>query len=68
MSDLNICPKCGGRLVAECIGSYGDVYPLNKKGEPRKRRLKRNIYEHDGDDPMIYCMDCGRGYENCEDD
>lgn len=28
----NKCPICGGRLVAEFIGSYGDVYLLNKQG------------------------------------
>lgn len=62
----NKCPKCGGRLVAEYIGSYGDVFLLNSKGEPYKYRLKRHIYEHDGCPPMIYCIDCGRAYERCE--
>jgi len=61
----NKCPKCGGHLVAEYIGSYGDVFLLNSKGEPYKNRLKRHIYEHDGEPPMIYCNDCGRGYERC---
>ena len=61
----NKCPRCGGRLVAEYIGNYGDVYFLNSKGEPYKDRLKRHIYEHDGEPPMIYCKDCGTGYERC---
>ena len=61
----NKCQKCGGRLVAEYIGSYGDVFLLNSKGEPCKSRLKRHIYEHDGELPMIYCNDCRSGYEKC---
>ena len=61
----NICLECGGRLVAEYIGNYGDVFFLNTKGEPYKGRLKRCIYEHDGEPPMIYCIDCGRGYGKC---
>lgn len=67
MDSLNrgICPECGGQLVAEFIGNYGDVYPLGKNGKPLKKRLRRHIYEHDGEPPMVYCKDCARGYEKC---
>ena len=61
----NVCPECGGQLVCEYIGSYGDVFLLDKNGEPYKRRLRRMIYEHDGDEPMIYCKDCGHGISRC---
>jgi len=64
----NKCPKCGGRLVAEYNGTYGDIYLIGKTGVIFKRRFKRCIYEHDGDAPMIYCFDCGTGIENCGQD
>ena len=63
MSEKNKCPKCGGRLVAEYIGSYGDVYVLKKNGKPYKRKMKRFIYENDGQEPMVYCLDCGNSVE-----
>ena len=66
MESKNKCPKCGGRLVAEFIGNYGDIFLLNKDGSGKTRRMKRMIYEHDGDPPMIYCIDCGEGYERTE--
>lgn len=50
----------------EYIGSYGDVFPMRKDGEPGKRRIRRHIYESDGGEPMIYCSKCGAGYSNCE--
>ena len=61
MKAKNICRFCGGRLVKEYIGNYGDVYYLKENGEPTKKRLKRYIYEHGGEDEaMIYCLACGR--------
>lgn len=62
---MNKCPDCGGQIVAEYIGSYGDVYIIGKNGVPLKRRLKRFIYESNGDKPMIYCINCGKGIEQC---
>jgi len=61
---MSKCPVCGGRVVAEYIGSYGDVYLIGKNGQPRKRRMKRYVYETDGNEPMIYCKDCGFGIKN----
>ena len=55
----NKCPYCGGKLVIECVGCYGDVFMLKKNGEPSKKRIKRFIYEHYGmDNAMIYCWNC----------
>ena len=65
MANVNKCPDCGGQIVAEYIGSYGDVYIIGKNGVPHKRRLKRFIYESNGDKPMIYCFNCGKGIEQC---
>ena len=66
MEDKNRCPKCGGRLVAEFLGSYGDVHLMKKDGTAQKQRMKRIIYETDGNPPMIYCIDCGEGFEGTE--
>ena len=57
--NTNRCPHCGGKLVVEYIGSYGDVYVLGGNGKPCKKRIKRFIYDHHGDgNKMIYCWDC----------
>lgn len=57
--NTNRCPHCGGQLVVEYIGSYGDVFMLGKNGEPNKKRIKRFIYEHYGEDgKMVYCWNC----------
>jgi hypothetical protein len=59
------CPHCGGLMVIECIGNYGNVYPLKKNGDPGKKRIRRIIYEEDGmEDTMIYCWDCKRMKED----
>jgi hypothetical protein len=60
--DQSVCPHCGGRLVAEVYGTYGDVFLLNKNGSVSKRRLKRFIYDKDWskDAIAIYCFDCRR--------
>lgn len=47
-------------MVIEFLGSYGNVYPLKKNGEPGKRRIRRFLYEESGDYPLIYCLDCRR--------
>ena len=50
--------------MKEYFGSYGDVYYLKENGEPTKKRLKRYIYEHGGeDDTMVYCLACGRSQD-----
>ena len=58
MDAKNICPKCGGKLLIEAVGNYGDVYRMKKNGEMSKVRVRRFIYECSGD-YMIYCEDCG---------
>lgn len=59
------CPYCGGRMVIEYIGNYGNIYPLKKNGEPGKKRIKRILYEESGmEDAMIYCLDCRRMKED----
>ena len=54
----NKCPECGGCLLIEAIGNYGDVYRMKANGEMSKKRIKRCIYETSGD-YMIYCENCG---------
>ena len=58
------CLYCGGRMVIEYFGSYGNVYPLKKDGEPGKKRIRRFLYEESGDYPLIYCLDCRRPKED----
>lgn len=59
------CPLCGGLMVIEYIGSYGNVYPLKKNGDPGKKRMRRIIYEEDGmESTMIYCWNCKRMKED----
>ena len=53
----NICPKCGGKLLIEAIGNYGDIYRMRADGEMSKRRIKRVIYGGTGD-YIIYCEQC----------
>ena len=58
----NICPECGGKLLIEALGTYGDVYRMNKNGDMSKARVKRVIYESSGDF-LIYCEDCGNAVD-----
>ena len=58
----NICQHCGGKLLIEAIGSYGDVYRMLQNGEVSRRRIKRYTYEHSGD-YMIYCEKCGNSVD-----
>lgn len=61
MPGKNICPKCGGKIVAEAIGNYGTVYYLRKDGTIG-RKLRKVMYEHSGD-WMYYCTGCGENYD-----
>lgn len=58
----NICPKCGGRLLIEAIGNYGDVYRMKADGEMSKVRLRRTIYAGT-DSYLIYCEDCRETFD-----
>lgn len=60
------CPYCGGRVVIEYLGSYGNVYPLKKNGEPGTKRIRRFLYEESRDAPLIYCWDCRKMVEGKE--
>ena len=53
----NICPDCGGKLLIEAIGSYGDVYRMKSDGKISKKRIRRFIYEGSGE-YLIYCENC----------
>ena len=61
MAKRNICPKCGGRIVAEALGSYGAIFYLKQDGSVG-RRLREKKYDHDGD-WLYYCEECGENYE-----
>ena len=54
----NVCPVCGGKLLIEAVGNYGDVYRMKKNGEMSTKRIRRCVYETSGD-YMVYCEDCG---------
>lgn len=55
------CPKCRGRLVYECVGSYGDAYNIGvKTGIPALHHRCRFHYEHEY--TMVYCYECGTNY------
>lgn len=57
------CPECMGRLVFETVGTYGDIFDLLvKTGRPSNKRKARVHYEHNGEDSMVYCCDCGENY------
>lgn len=53
----NICPKCGGKIVAEYFGLYGTIYYLRKDGT-LGHEIKNIKYEHTGD-YLYYCSNCG---------
>lgn len=57
----NICPQCGGQIVAEAVGNYGTVFYLRKDGSIG-RKLRTVRYEHSGD-WMYYCTKCGKNFE-----
>jgi len=58
MKAKNVCPECGGKLLIEAVGNYGDVFRMKKNGEMSKKRIRRHIYESSGDF-MIFCEECG---------
>lgn len=53
----NICPKCGGRIVAEAFGSYGTVFYVRKDGS--LGRQLRNVKYGGNGDWIYYCPECG---------
>lgn len=57
-SYVSKCPYCGGRMVAEFIGNYGDAMFIKKDGTVSRQRARRFMYEHNGDFPMVYCWNC----------
>ena len=57
----NICPECGGRLLIETVGTYGDIYRMQTNGEIGKVRLRRTMYESTGEH-LIYCEKCGKNF------
>ena len=57
----NICPECGGRLLIEAVGTYGDVYRMKANGEMGKVRLRQSVYEAT-EGYLIYCEKCGRNF------
>lgn len=61
MNSKCICPKCGGSLVIEYVGTYGTIYHIRQDGTIG-RRLRSAKYEHSGD-YMVYCQNCGAGLD-----
>lgn len=61
MQKKNICPKCGGKIVAEATGSYGTVYYLRRDGTVG-HKLRDIKYEHSGD-VSYYCANCREFYD-----
>lgn len=54
----NKCEYCGGPLVVEFAGEYGEVYKIKKSGLVSSRRIRKIEYETDPDNYMIYCYRC----------
>lgn len=63
-----ICPVCGGRMVVEFFGNYGDVYKVNKNGTLSKTRKERHIYPVDFGYCEIYCSKCGLAWAGGKND
>ena len=61
MAKRCVCTKCRGSLVIEYIGNYGTIYSLNQNGAIG-RKIKSIKYEGSGD-YMVYCRQCGTGYD-----
>ena len=61
-SPKNICPNCGGKLIIEVIGNYGDIYHMKADGEIPKRRIRRVVYEG-ADQYLIYCERCNNNFD-----
>ena len=57
----NACPKCGGKIVAEAVGSYGILYYIRKDGT-LGRKLREAKYECTGE-WLYYCPVCGTNYD-----
>lgn len=60
--DRNVCPECGGKLLIEAVGTFGDIYRMKKNGEMSKRRIARRIYDTTGG-YLVYCGKCGAQME-----
>lgn len=55
------CKHCGGRMAIEYFGQYGDTFMINKDGSVGKKRIRRTMYEHLGeDDSLLFCEQCGK--------
>lgn len=62
MKKTTKCPTCGGHLVYEECGTYGDCFKINKRtGKVSKERFRRVHYEHG--DSMLYCLKCGSNFD-----
>lgn len=62
------CKRCGGRIVIEYLGQYGDIYLMKANGEPSSTRIKRIKYGGDDYDPLVYCIDCHFDYTERKDE
>lgn len=58
------CEKCGGRLIYESMGTFGDLYLMRNEGYIFNQRLKRKHYEHfDRETDLVYCEKCHTQYD-----
>lgn len=57
----NICPNCGGPLVAEALGTYGTIHQIRQDGTVGQK-LRTVKYEHTGE-WLYYCLECGKNYD-----
>lgn len=64
---LNTCKKCGGKLLIEEFGQFGDIYRMKRNGDASKRRIKRKIYGDTGE-AIVYCEACGKPAEYYSED
>jgi len=55
-----VCPQCGGSLLVEYTGTYGEIYYLRQDG--MKGRKLRSVKYPRHDDCEVYCCVCGTEY------
>lgn len=60
-----VCPKCGGRLLFEEVGTYGRIHKVRPDGTIINR-ARTQLYDLDGlESAMVYCLKCGDNKQFC---
>ena len=57
---MNKCKYCGGEMVVEYFGVYGEIFKMKRNGESGKTRIRKISYGGNGEEPLVYCWNCRR--------